>query len=345
MPKRDELDERKIWSVVAPFFRADGNDHWLDDFIENPRWSFRKVAWNSRDDWHSRSSRGTGLGKWLQYWSQAKRAYPASGVITVFPQPALVAAVHKRARRLDVPLLAWCFNLGHYPDGLKRAATRAAFTSVDRFVVHSTGEIAKVAEFLDLPPGKVEFVPLQRAPIDVQAAEDSNSPFVVSMGSANRDYRTFFAAAEIAGLPCRVVASPRLLDGLHVPANVSVEHGLTASQCHRIVQQSRFSVIPLLDPEIASGQVTVVDSSRMNRPVVATRSIGTTDYIEHGRSGTLVAPHDPEMLAEAMLELWHDAALRQKYVSNASQFAETALSDPAAARALARIMAELERER
>jgi glycosyltransferase involved in cell wall biosynthesis len=124
-----------------------------------------------------------------------------------------------------------------------------------------------------------------------------------------------------------------------------VEHSLTAAQCHSVVQRSRFSVVPLLDPDIASGQVTVIESMRMNRPVIATRSIGTMDYIRDSQTGTLVPPHEPEALAAAMLQLWDDESLRQRFARNAAEFAEESLSDPAAARALGRIISELERER
>jgi glycosyltransferase involved in cell wall biosynthesis len=300
---------------------------------------------SARDDWHSRARRATGAEKWLQYWNQAGRAFPASGLITVFPQPALVTAVQKRLRGQDIPLIAWCFNLGVHPDGLKKLATGAALKSVDRFVVHSTGEIAKVSAFLDVSPAKIEFVPLQRASIPVEATEEVKSPFVIAMGSANRDYDTFFKAAEISRLPCRVVASPRSMRGLRVPANVAVESGLSPAECHRMVQQSRFSVVPISDPEIASGQVTVIESMRMGRAVIATDSIGTVDYIHSGRSGMLVPPRDAEALAQAMQELWDDAALRKRLADSASSFADDSLSDVAAGRALARIMAELERER
>jgi glycosyltransferase involved in cell wall biosynthesis len=256
-----------------------------------------------------------------------------------------MVALQKRLRRSDVPLLAWCFNVGQFPHGLKRKASRVALKKVDRFVVHSTGEISKVSEFLDVPPSKVEFVPLQRAPIALHAAEDTKSPFVVAMGSANRDYETFFRAAELSGLRCRVVASRRSLEGLRIPPNVSIESGLGASECHAIVQQSRFSVIPILDPTIASGQVTVNESMRMNKPVIATQSIGTTDYIRNGETGVLIRPHDPEALAEAMLQLWDDRVLREKYARNAADFAATVLSDEAAAESLARIISELEAQR
>lgn len=333
------------WSVVAPFFRGAGRDRWIDDFITGERWTFRKVPLPVSDDWHLRQSRATGASRWLDYWDQSRRAFPTSGLITVFPQPALMAAVQKKLLRLEVPLLAWCFNLGEHPHGLKKLAARAAFKAVDRFVVHSSGEILKISDLLNIPPAQVEFVPLQRAPIDADAAEEKKYPFVVAMGSANRDYRTFLKAAEICGVPCKVVAPPRAIEGLHVPANVTVEFGLSPTQCHRLVQQSRFSVVPILDPEIASGQVTVIESMRMNRAVIATDSIGTVDYIRSGETGRLVPVADPESLADAMQQLWDDVALRERVARNAARFAEESLSDHAAARALARIMAELEAER
>lgn len=333
------------WSIAAPFFSPGGPNEWVDDHVTDQRWTFRKIPRReTRDDWHLRSSRSTGLKAWAGYWEQSRRAFPASGIITLFPQLALTASAHKRLLRRDIPLLAWCFNLGQFPGGWKRAVARAAFKGVDRFVVHSTAEIDRVSEFLDLPPGKVEFVPLQRAPIPIVAGEETDSPFIIAMGSANRDYATFLAAAEIAKMPCKVVASPRVTDGLQIPANVSVESGLSPSQCHELVQKSRLSVVPLLDPNVASGQVTVIESMRMERAVIATESAGTKDYVRNGTNGVLVPPHDPEALASAMVELWDDDAARRKYARNAATFADEWLSDAAAARALTRIMADLEHQ-
>lgn len=332
--------------MIAPFFSGAPAERWIDDFVAGADYRFQKVPFPaSRDDWHSRSRRATGAANWAYYWSQSRHAFPAAGLITVFPQAALMASVQKQLRLSDVPLLAWCFNLGQYPTGMKRAAARAALKAVDRFVVHSTAEIGRVAEFLGMPEQKITFVPLQRAPIAISASEDIDEPFIASLGSANRDYRTLFLAAEISGLPCKVVASPRSIEGLRIPPNVSVEQGLTSSQCHHVVQRSRFSVVPLLDPTIASGQVTVVESMRMNKPVIATESIGTVDYIVEGRSGTLVRPHDPEALADAMLRLWEDARLRRSFTREAADFAATSLSDEAAGAALGSILDELKASR
>jgi glycosyltransferase involved in cell wall biosynthesis len=333
----------RTWSVVAPFFYSGPSDQWIDNHVHDDRWAFQKIARApSRDNWHARSKRATGLTTWIDYWKQSRRAFPASGVITVFPQLALTAAAQKQLFRWNVPIIAWTFNLGQFPGGWKRAAARTLLRGVDRIIVHSTGEVDRVSEFLDARPGTVEFVPLQRAPIPIEASEDTRSPFIVAMGSANRDYETFFKAAELTGLPCKVVASPLSIEGLRIPDNVSVESGLDYSACHRLVQRSRFSVVPLLDPEIASGQVTVIESMRMNRAVISTESIGTTDYIRTGLSGVLVPPQDPQALAQAMLELWEDQSLRGAYADKARRFAETSLSDAAAAAALTRIMSAVE---
>jgi glycosyltransferase involved in cell wall biosynthesis len=336
---------RDRWSVVAPFFSDGGRNRWIDDFVTNRRWRFEKVPITGRDDWHTRSKRTTGLSKWRQYWEQSKRAFPSAGIVTVFPQPALAVALRKYLRRTNVPLIAWCFNLGDYPTGIKQVMARAAFKNVDRFVVHSTAEIRRVAEFLDVSDDRVEFVPLQRAPIPIVAREDDGDPFIVSMGSANRDFGTFLQAARISRLPCKVVASPRALEGLDVPDNVSVMHGLTPVECHTLVQRSRFSVVPLADVRVASGQVTVIESMRMDRAVVATKSIGTTDYIDDARTGLLVPPHDPAALAAVMTQLWEDRATRESLAQNAARFAKESLSDEAAAKALIRIIGDVELSR
>jgi hypothetical protein len=339
-------DPKNTWSIVAPFFSRGAEYHWIDDVIARDGLTFRKIPKApSRDNWHNRSKRATGLATWADYWRQSKQAFPAAGIITLFPQLALTAGIQKSFFDRDVPLIAWCFNLGEFPSGWKRAGARLAFKSVDRFVVHSSAEISLVADFLDIPRDKVEFVHLQRAPIPMLASEDLEQPFIVSMGSANRDYSTFFKAAEISGLPCVVVAPARSIEGLNIPPNVEVRSNLDASECHRLVQRSRFTVVPLINPQIASGQVTVIESMRMNRPVVATDSIGTQDYVQDGSSGVLVQPHDPHGLAGVMIELWEDSTLRQRYARKAANFAEHSLSDEAAARSLCRVISDLERNR
>jgi glycosyltransferase involved in cell wall biosynthesis len=339
------------WAVAAPFFDKRGANgsldaRWLDDFVADDRHHFVKVpapAVPDHTEWHRRAARRTPVALWRRHWEHGRNALGArtDGVITVFPQLAAMTGLHSELRRHDRYLVAWCFNVGSRPRlGMRHIAQRA-LRSIDRFVVHSRGEVGLASEWFDLPPERVEFVHLQRAPIPVLAHEETEQPFVVALGSAHRDYATLFRALARTRLPAVVVASSRALSGLRVPSNVTVRSGLSPEACHVLAQRARFSVVCLDDVPVAAGQVTVVEAMRMGRPVVATRGVGTVDYVDDGANGLLVDPGDGRALAGALLRLWDDNSLRATLAAGAATFAGQHLTDEAAAQSLTRILTDV----
>lgn len=333
-----------LWNIVAPFFSSP-DDRWLDDFVPGQRHQFRKIAKpvaRSRG-WHDRATRATPFAEWQTSWNQIRTASKgADGIITVFPPLAVLAGVHGRISFDNAkPIVAWCYNVGALPDGYRRRLAQMAMKNVDCVVVHASAEVPLIADWLDLPQARVRFVPLQIGEISVEAPEDEKSPFILAMGSANRDYATLFEALRQVNLPTLVVASPRSLAGLTPPSCVQIKHGLTLQECRVLAQRARISVVPLLDTVTASGQVTVIEAMRMMRPVIATRCVGTTDYIVDNETGLLVNNGDPDDLATALQKLWDDAPLRQRLASNGRLFAEEKLSDPACGRILETILDEV----
>lgn len=333
-----------LWNVAAPFFNhsTGTTSNWLDDFVPAGTHRFRKIPFAHAEqlNWHARLGRGTPLVGWRNYWQAGEEAVQnADGLITVFPQLALTAAIHCRMKgRRDLPIVAWCFNVGRFSGGAKRLLAQWALRDITCFVVHSSAEIKLISKYLDVEPDRVKFVPLQCAPIPKLANEENESPFVLSMGSANRDYATLIAAARMTKLPLTIVASPRSLRGLEIPENVSIRCNLAAAECRLLAQKARFSIVPLADSGAASGQVTVVEAQAMGRAVIATRSIGTSDYISNGDSGLLVHGGDCSALANAMERLWADHELRHRLEIGAAHFAQQKLSDEAAGAALGSIL-------
>lgn len=333
------------WTIAAPFFtpKSSVNAAWLDNFIPSNRHLFTKVF---RQDvladrsWHNRSSRTTQTTEWLSYWQQSGAAWhhTTGGVITVFPQLASMVGLRKRLSYKDTPTIAWCFNLGALYLGLKQTLSRSVLQRVDRFVVHSRRECETLSDWLGLPKENFEFVPLQRSLIPVLETEDMENPFILAMGSANRDYQTFFNAVEQLGKPTVVVAGRHALNHLTPPANVKILSGLTPEECYRLAQKARFNVIPLQDTATAAGQVTLVENMRMSRPVIATRCVGTEDYIQHGKTGLLVQPYSAEALVDLMSQLWSDSVFRNGLAKQAGIYAEANFSDEIAGERLSKIL-------
>jgi glycosyltransferase involved in cell wall biosynthesis len=222
--------------------------------------------------------------------------------------------------------------------GIKGWLAQNALHDVDCFVVHSRKERESYSQWLNLPIERFEFVPYQIPDLPITASEETENPFVVAMGSAQRDYALLFEAVKRLNLRTIVIAGPHALKGLSIPPQVEVRSGITIEECRRLAQQARVNVVPLLDREIATGPSTIVSTLRMNRAVIATRTTGSEDYIIQGETGYLTPPGSVEDLAVAIERVWNDEALRHRLNQNAGCYAAAHLSDQAAGKALGQIL-------
>lgn len=299
------------WTIVYPSQRT-ARMPWMTDHI--PGGVFDIVT---ADYAHDRSRPRTTPRQWLDYARHAWRAWRAAGrqgagLITAFPQlPVLLGALNRitGGRR---PILCWSFNLGSALDGWRARAAGFGLRGVDVLVVHSRREIEAYAAQLRLEPGRFAFLPFSVAPLTPSLAEDEAAPFVLAMGSARRDYRTLLAALTVLRLPGVIVAAPHALAGLEVPPWVQVRSALSLAECHALAQRARVNVVPVDNDTTASGQVTIVETMMLGRAVVATRCIGSEDYVEDGVTGLLVPARDAGALASAIRAMWEDAPRRRR---------------------------------
>lgn len=334
---------------MTPFVHDPCDPVWLVPFVPGKRHEFRFIPrqeeWANLS-WHKRFSRMTGYKEWISYWQQSKQAWEVAqgGLVTVFPQLAAMVGIQQRLSRKRVPVVAWCFNVGACYPGLRQRLSQNVLQGITRFVVHSQHERKTCSQWLGLPIERFEFVPLQVGEIPVNFQEETTQPFILAMGSANRDYPTLFKAVEKLGLRTVVVAGQHALKGLTIPRQVEVHSGLTSAECHRLAQEARVNVVPLLDHETASGQVTIVEAMRMSRPVVATRCMGSEDYINDGETGLLVEPYSVDDLAKAINVLWNDRELNNRISKAAGRYSAAHFSDQAAGAALGRILDSIANE-
>lgn len=330
------------WILAIPFLRDEGGG-WITSYVEGPaRFTAAPAPYA-----HDRSRAATGPREWADYLRHAWRAWRMvraapggeAGIMTGFPQLAVTAALLKLAfRRRDVPLVAWCFNLGRTPAGWKARFARLALGQVDVFVVHSRREIGLYADWLGLPAERFVFVPLSIHDEPREARENEAAPFVLAMGSANRDYRTLVAAVGALGVPTVIVAGAHAVEGVALPPHVTVRSGLGIAECHDLCARARVNVVPLRNTAFTSGQVTVLEAMMLGKPVVATRAAGTEDYVSEGWNGLLVPPEDPAALAAAIAALWDDPAARARLGAQARRTVAEGTTFRAVAPAMAAVL-------
>lgn len=333
MPKRILL--------LAPFHRS--GSRWLDDFCARPDLVFEKVPFPAALSSSHERRGGTPLREWLSYdrYAAAALRSPCDAVVTCFPPLALVAAARLRLRRLHrTPLIAWNFNLGSLASPWRGRAAGALLRRVDRFVVHARGEIPCYSAWLGVDAARFRFVRLQSASYPTRPSPIA-SPYVVAMGSANRDYATLAAAVRGTGMRTVLIAGSHLLAAIpDDPALVKLS-GLSPEECRDILAGAALSVVPLAASPSASGQVTLCQSLRLGMATIATRSVGTVDYIRDGETGVLVPPADVAALRQTLLALWSDPARRARLAAAGKRYADEELSDEVAGARLAALLDEV----
>ncbi len=322
------------WTVLTPF---DGK--WLTDFATDGGHTFSLIPpAKAPGNWNLRKKVGTPANEWREFLRQVIRAVPArrGGVITAFPQLALLVGLFRGIGLLRGPTVAWFFNTTEQ-SGLRRKISVFAFSKIDLFVVHADAERQAYSEWFSIPLDKIKFVPLQ---VDYDLppdGEDLDQPFVFATGSGARDYKTFFEAMAILGYPTKVVAGERVLEGLTPPPTVEILD-MPRDEIRRMVRRSRVNVIPMTDAGIVAGTITIVETLRLGRAVVITDRTGVHEYVKDGHTGLHARRGDAADLAAKIKTIWESPELRSRMNLNALQFAEANCTDVAAGRSLAQVL-------
>ncbi len=334
-------DKITSWAILLPF-NTNKNSKWIDDFGNRADLKFTKIVdENAPASWHKRGPT-TPFIEWIFYLKHAAKALRmrSDGIITSFPQLAFTTALLLTlfgARKTR--LIAWTFNLGSVSQSWKGRIAGIILRRVNVFIVHSSAEEKTYSDWLRLPQNRFRFIPLQRGAVP-KFETSTTSPYIVTMGSANRDYATFVEAISSLDIPVVIISKKSILSDIPNLPHITKLHDISYFECLKILASARICVVPIKDIVTASGQISFINSMLMGVPTIATKSPGTVDYIEDGRTGFLCEPNDAQILKDTMLRLWNDDVLHEKIAHDAMIYAENHFSDEAAAVSLFDIIDE-----
>lgn len=209
-----------------------------------------------------------------------------SGIAWVTP-PALIGPLHRRTLSLALP---------------RMAATWTNVTSMVPVLVEDWGLAADTVHVVPLGID-AEFFPAQPWP--------EQPGLVVSAGEDRmRDHDTLVAAVALAHAQEPAVRL-ELATRLPVPVGpelVTVHRRRMNGEMRGLYRRSTVVALALHPNPQGSGLTVVLEAMASGRPVVVTDNPGIADYVEDGRTGTLVPPGDAGAMARAALELVGDPA-------------------------------------
>ena len=104
------------------------------------------------------------------------------------------------------------------------------------------------------------------------------------MGSANRDYVTLVNATLGTGIKTVIIVKKSMIDQMPEHPDLVKLSNLTAEECRNILGGAELNIVPISSANTAAGQVTFTTSMSMGIPTIATRCVGTVDYIQDWRT-------------------------------------------------------------
>ncbi len=199
---------------------------------------------------------------------------------------------------------------------IKRLVQRYIFSSVEIVFVSSKGEIETYSKRLKKPLDQIKFLPFHTNIVEPRLMNRSGN-YILSAGKTGRDYRILAAAVKNIDIEVIIVSDKYSMQGITFPPHVKVLTEIPYSQYLKLLYNCRFVVIPLKKLIKSSGQVAFLEAMAVGKPVIATKTVGTKDYIQSGVNGILVSSDDPESLENAIYTLIRDPSFANQIAINA----------------------------
>jgi glycosyltransferase involved in cell wall biosynthesis len=342
-------DTRRRVLFVAWFLNP--RRRWLAEYLDPTRYECDYVGLPQRVDI---TRKHTGLIQWFKHfmlalkarWRLLWRRYDL--IVSAFPQVGFALGLVNRFTFERTPHVIWYFNCGHEYRGARRFLSRIAYARVNRFIVYSRHEREVYSKVFALPKERFHFTFLTGAPLEredyIGARERYGlAPhYIASMGSSSRDYDTLFKATDGLDVQIVVVTHPYALEGLKIPPWVKVLESIPQQDYLGVIAEAGICVIPVSNIDTASGQMTLIQAMSLGVPVIATRCIGTEDYVRDGETGRFVDMGDVKGMRKAIRELVENPEVRAAMAARTQDFAREHFFDYAGSRALHAVFDELE---
>ncbi len=201
-----------------------------------------------------------------------------------------------------------------------------------RVGVYSKADAEFIAHFFGYPlENTFNYASTPMGPFDPPPLISHQDGILLSAGASSRDYPTLVAAlAGLPGISTEIYASSRFEDAYRggqtevIPEWVHFMPDTPHAQlAHRMTTHAWLVAVPIVNTtQYSAGCSAIMEASAAGKAVVATRTMGSVDYIQDGITGFLVPPGDSDALREAIRKLWQDPQLAHRMGLAGRKFVE-----------------------
>lgn len=119
--------------------------------------------------------------------------------------------------------------------------------------------------------------------------------YIFAYGNSDRDYDTLVDA--VVDIPVKtVIVSRTYMPSRALPAHVDLIREKSWNALLSLIASARIVVIPLLSYRIAAGQLTMMETLALGRPLIITKNMATTEYAVDGKTALFFEAGDVETL-------------------------------------------------
>ncbi|MGD9972522.1 MAG: glycosyltransferase [Desulfatirhabdiaceae bacterium] len=119
--------------------------------------------------------------------------------------------------------------------------------------------------------------------------------FIFAYGNSDRDYDTLVDA--VMDIPVKtVIVSKTYMPSRALPAHVDLIREKSWNALLSLIASARIVVIPLLSYRIAAGQLTMMETLALGRPLIITKNMATTEYAVDGKTALFFDAGDVKTL-------------------------------------------------
>lgn len=210
---------------------------------------------------------------------------------------------------------AGCFN-GARDNIVEILPIKFALSSVSGIIYHARVQNNYYRRHFPFLINRTQFVPFGADYDYFSPTSYSVKNYILSFGCLKRDYKTLIDAwrnLDLRDLKLKIVGVDKAANfGIKkIPEGVELIRRVPTGHLRQMMADAKLIVIPLPYYNYSNGQMSLLQSMSMAKPVIVTKTPGVIDYIIDGKNALLVEPYSVK-----------DMQLKLRFLLDNNEFAE-----------------------